>query len=175
MDAVLLLSRLTQRAPLALPLVAALAPEAFRSAGLRSLHVFARRHSADYARWRWGMAQTRATSKALKGPLGFVISLAGYQTTPAEEMTFIEADTAPQPAPKPTETIDDAAAAILASRADEFGLLDTLQLAASHVASYDVGDCSTQEKARVALTELSPADASRLDAWISKKADEQAV
>lgn len=38
----------------------------------------------DYA--RLSMAQTRATSKALKGPLGFVVSLAGYATTPAEEM-----------------------------------------------------------------------------------------
>lgn len=44
----------------------------------------------DYA--RLSMAQTRATSKALKGPLGFVVSLAGYQTTPAEEMTFVEPD-----------------------------------------------------------------------------------
>jgi len=32
------------------------------------------------------MSQTRAISKALKGPLGFVMSLAGYETTPAEEM-----------------------------------------------------------------------------------------
>jgi len=32
------------------------------------------------------MAQTRATSKALKGPLGFIVSLAGYETAPAEEM-----------------------------------------------------------------------------------------
>lgn len=32
------------------------------------------------------MAQTRATSKALRGPLGFVVTLAGYQATPAEEM-----------------------------------------------------------------------------------------
>jgi hypothetical protein len=38
------------------------------------------------------MAQTRATSKALKGPLGFVVSLAGYEATPAEEMTFADAD-----------------------------------------------------------------------------------
>lgn len=38
------------------------------------------------------MAQTRATSKALKAPLGFVISLAGYEATPAEEMTFAVAD-----------------------------------------------------------------------------------
>lgn len=55
----------------------------------------------DYA--RLSMAQTRATSKALKGPLGFVISLAGYQTTPAEEMTFAE----PQaPEPVKAETVD---------------------------------------------------------------------
>jgi hypothetical protein len=32
------------------------------------------------------MAQTRATSKALRGPLGFVVTLAGFEATPAEEM-----------------------------------------------------------------------------------------
>lgn len=32
------------------------------------------------------MAQTRATSKALRQPLGFVVSLAGFEATPAEEM-----------------------------------------------------------------------------------------
>lgn len=32
------------------------------------------------------MAQTRATSKALRGPLGFIVTLAGYSATPAEEM-----------------------------------------------------------------------------------------
>jgi hypothetical protein len=32
------------------------------------------------------MAQTRATSKALRAPLGFVMKLAGYDPTPAEEM-----------------------------------------------------------------------------------------
>jgi hypothetical protein len=32
------------------------------------------------------MAQTRATSKALRVPLGFVMTLAGYSATPAEEM-----------------------------------------------------------------------------------------
>jgi hypothetical protein len=32
------------------------------------------------------MAQTRATSKALRQPLGFVMTLAGYSATPAEEM-----------------------------------------------------------------------------------------
>jgi hypothetical protein len=32
------------------------------------------------------MAQTRATSKALRGPLGFIVTLAGFVATPAEEM-----------------------------------------------------------------------------------------
>jgi hypothetical protein len=32
------------------------------------------------------MAQTRATAKALRLPLGFVVALAGYEATPAEEM-----------------------------------------------------------------------------------------
>lgn len=32
------------------------------------------------------MAQTRATSKAMRLPLGFVVALAGFQTTPAEEV-----------------------------------------------------------------------------------------
>jgi hypothetical protein len=32
------------------------------------------------------MAQTRAVSKALRLPLGFVMQLAGYEATPAEEM-----------------------------------------------------------------------------------------
>lgn len=32
------------------------------------------------------MAQTRAISRALRNPLGFVVKLAGYESTPAEEM-----------------------------------------------------------------------------------------
>lgn len=39
------------------------------------------------------MAQTRATSKALRLPLGFVVVLAGYDVTPAEEMVGTEHDT----------------------------------------------------------------------------------
>ncbi len=126
----------------------------------------------DYA--RLSMAQTRATSKALKGPLGFVISLAGYQTTPAEEMTFIEADPVAEVQPAtPPELINAEAAAEIVNDADGFGLLETLQLAASHVAGFDVGDCSTKPKAKKALQKLSANDGERLNAWISKKADEQ--
>lgn len=39
------------------------------------------------------MAQTRATSKALRLPLGFVMTLAGYEATPSEEM--VEATSEP--------------------------------------------------------------------------------
>lgn len=42
------------------------------------------RERDDYA--LRGMAQTRAISRALRGPLDFVVKLAGYATTPAEEV-----------------------------------------------------------------------------------------
>ena len=46
------------------------------------------------------MAQTRAASKALRQPLGFVMSLAGIEATPAEEMTREPAQPAePEAAP----------------------------------------------------------------------------
>lgn len=48
----------------------------------RSEKMWAKRD--DYA--LRSMAQTRATSKALKGPLGFVVKLAGFEPTPADEM-----------------------------------------------------------------------------------------
>lgn len=44
-----------------------------------------------------GMAQTRAISRALRGPLGFVVQLAGFATTPADEMDSIGTGTAPPP------------------------------------------------------------------------------
>jgi hypothetical protein len=44
------------------------------------------------------MAQTRATSKALRQPLGFVMQLAGFDATPAEEMPSMSGEkmTTPQ-------------------------------------------------------------------------------
>jgi len=53
------------------------------------------------------MAQTRATSKALRQPLGFVMQLAGFEATPAEEMpsgaaeSHAEAIREPAPPPEP--------------------------------------------------------------------------
>lgn len=54
---------------------------------LRSERSWANRD--DYA--LCSMAQTRATSKALRQPLGFIMALAGYEATPAEEMPPPEA------------------------------------------------------------------------------------
>lgn len=56
---------------------------------LRSERTWASRD--DYA--LRSMAQTRATSKALRQPLGFVMTLAGFDATPAEEMV-VEVTTA---------------------------------------------------------------------------------
>ena len=55
------------------------------------------KNADDYA--LRSMAQTRAMSKALRGPLGFVITLAGRNPTPAEEMP---SDGATAPAELPT-------------------------------------------------------------------------
>jgi hypothetical protein len=46
------------------------------------------------------MAQTRATSKALSGPLRFVVTLAGYAATPAEEMDGVKGRGAKPPSEK---------------------------------------------------------------------------
>ncbi|MDE3096881.1 MAG: hypothetical protein KGK07_12910 [Chloroflexota bacterium] len=51
------------------------------------------------------MAQTRATSKALRMPLGFVMTLAGYDATPAEEMPPNRGNA---PAPRPRQAAQTA-------------------------------------------------------------------
>jgi hypothetical protein len=51
------------------------------------------------------MAQTRATSKALRQPLGFVMTLAGFEATPAEEMSSEEPT---KEEPQPTQADRDA-------------------------------------------------------------------
>jgi hypothetical protein len=58
----------------------------------------------DYA--LLSMAQTRATSKALRIPLGFVVTLAGYESTPADEMPA-QASPSPQGLPFGPATGDD--------------------------------------------------------------------
>jgi len=47
------------------------------------------------------MAQTRACAKALRNVLAWVVVLAGYRPTPAEEMDWVVGQAAPAPAPAP--------------------------------------------------------------------------
>ena len=53
---------------------------------LRSERTWAKRDSYALR----SMAQTRATSKALRGPLGFVMTIAGFEATPEAEMPVVE-------------------------------------------------------------------------------------
>lgn len=47
------------------------------------------------------MAQTRAISKALRMPLGWIMTLADFSPTPAEEMDGVAANSIPKKPPKP--------------------------------------------------------------------------
>ena len=49
------------------------------------------------------MAQTRAVSKAMRLPLGFIMAMAGYEATPAEEMDGVK----PSQAPRQAEGAED--------------------------------------------------------------------
>jgi hypothetical protein len=81
------------------------------------------KNSDDYA--IRSMAQTRAVSKALRLPLGFIMELAGYSATPAEEIpteqTGRGAKAKPEsdPAPAPAGPSLDQIKARLLARADE--------------------------------------------------------
>lgn len=87
------------------------------------------------------MAQTRATSKALRIPLGFIVTLAGYQATPAEEMPDAPDRTEqrqPEPVsdvPSSTELIGENGAAELILRAADAGAaMDDLRKATWYAA-----------------------------------------
>lgn len=129
------------------------------------------KNADDYA--RLSMAQTRATSKALKGPLGFVISLAGYATTPAEEMTFAEpeAQTAPVP-PQPVVQVAEvpkARATEIAKGAKIAWGPESRERLRQHVAGFlgrDPGEITTQGQAVVAIQMLGAEDAARLEVLI---------
>lgn len=119
------------------------------------------KNADDYA--RLSMAQTRATSKALKGPLGFVISLAGYATTPAEEMTFAEPDPVQRPTgPEPAVTVDRAKH--LAKGAKVAGWDGArLRQEIAAVAGRDLGEIRTQANAVTAIRALGSLGADQLE------------
>lgn len=98
------------------------------------------------------MAQTRATSKALRIPLGFIVTLAGYQATPAEEMpdqpeqrppaaeraSDVPSMLTPEPLP---ELVGESGAAEIILRATSVGIaMDDLRRAAWHKAGMPPGE-----------------------------------
>jgi hypothetical protein len=91
------------------------------------------------------MAQTRATSKALRQPLGFVVSMAGYESTPAEEMP-VEGFASPASGPKATKAqIADVQALI--ALAIESGM-DKDKIADGMVAEYGTAEPSELSKSQ---------------------------
>jgi hypothetical protein len=120
-----------------------------------------------------GMASTRATSRALRGPLGFIVSLAGYEATGAEEM--------PAPAVEvPAEVVQPAAPAVMLSAEQakiltelvkNSGQIAKLNLAVSHVTGAQCGDCSTPAKAIKVLQGLTTEQGDRIAAWAASKSE----
>jgi hypothetical protein len=90
------------------------------------------------------MAQTRATSKALRLPLGFVMALAGFEATPAEEMDDIDRTPppvrqAPQRAPqRPQQAPTPRSAAVDAVIEGESRVLPTVDSPANILAEIGV-------------------------------------
>jgi hypothetical protein len=84
-------------------------------------------HQDDYA--LSSMAQTRGQSRALGAPLKFVVKLAGYETTPAEELDGATGSSAPAagdgaPVPPWGPVADDAAENAAAESVKQIGGVD---------------------------------------------------
>jgi hypothetical protein len=71
--------------------------------------------------------------------------------------------------------INRARAKQIADAAFAVGVEAKLQLAATHVHGDDVGDCSTKNKAAAAMLRLTTEQADKVEAWVSRKADEQSA
>jgi hypothetical protein len=86
------------------------------------------------------MAQTRATSKALRQPLGFVMTLAGFEATPAEEMIveaeYLVRDDLP-PARVVTRDVPDALAPTPDEDAERAALVGKILAAAEKLGKLD--------------------------------------
>lgn len=80
-------------------------------------------------------------------------------------------DPAADESAKPEPQVTVKVAGELAKGAYRVGVGDKLQLAATHVHGGDVGDCSTEAKAKQALRVLTVSEGEKLQAWLDKKAD----
>lgn len=87
-----------------------------------------KKHFADYA--ICSMAQTRAVGKAYRLSLGWLMKAAGYEATPAEEMTDLGTDATVEPAPKkllPAASAPASIAPAVSGAAAENGELETVR------------------------------------------------
>lgn len=104
------------------------------------------------------MAQTRAMSRALRGPLGFILKLSGYESTTAEDAETIE----------PPQQVPDERGVIPAEVADELFALyeksphkaDALKM---KLASIGASDTSS---AKAAIYSLADGQQDEARAWI---------
>jgi hypothetical protein len=114
------------------------------------------------------MAQTRATSKALGSVLRFVVTLAGYNGTPAEEMPAERPreDPTPKGDPLPEARVNELGKAI-----GKVGIgFDRLCLLFGS-AGADAPRINRSDSLRKALTALTPEQADKLASLIEQEAD----
>ena len=105
------------------------------------------------------MAQTRAMSRALRGPLGFILKLSGYESTTAEDADSIAPE--PQQAPDERTTIpEEDAAELLALYERSPHKADALKM---KMASIGAHDTST---AKAAIYSLADGQQDEARAWI---------
>jgi hypothetical protein len=130
---------------------------------------------------RGGVDRGTGTGNRYKGSFTNAAKLAFARVGPGHEVYVGAADLDPdvnEAVAKQTGggAINESAAKALAERAFRIpAAQDALQMAASHVAESEIGDCSTVEKAAKALTSLTFEQAEKLDSWIKRKETESGV
>lgn len=108
------------------------------------------------------MAQTRATSKALRQPLGFVMVMAGLEATPAEEM-IVEAEAVEVVSAERLSGPQTKNIMRLIAKLDAAGTITADSIVAGMLEEYGTGT----------VTELSKSQASDLISRLKSKAGEE--
>lgn len=119
----------------------------------------------------YGMWLDNIGTRAFGTPLdhGDVEGSQGDAEAPEQEIAH---DPAPVEQAEPVDVIESERAKLIAETAKAGGLLDKLQLAATHAHGDDVGDCSTVAKAAKALVVLTVPQAEQIEKWLTRKASE---
>lgn len=130
---------------------------------------------------RGGVDRGSSTGNEYKGSFTNAAKLAFARVGPGHEVYIGAADLDPDVNESVAGQVgggalNQSAAKALADRAFRVSdAKDALQMAASHVAETEIGDCSTVEKASKALTGLTFEQAEKLDTWIKRKETEAGV